>query len=453
MDPRALAQKVYERVPAYRRFLEQRGISPGAAWEELPLTDKAGYLLRHRLEDLCWDGSLQDCHLIGASSGFSPSGSLFWPKRPRDEAAYLEAVEEMLIDYHGIHRRSTLVLVCLAFGTWIGGMQLAGALRALAGSGRHRLTLATPGLNLAEAVEIMDRFQRHFQQVLCITNVSNVSLLAHLLERRGLEPPPATLFFPVVGEYFPESLRSWAARRFGHRRDEPFCLWTGYGSADTGDLGVETRGSIALRKFIQARPRLSRHIFQTENTPLLLAANPRAHLEIVQGRIVASKDQLIPLVRYDTGDNGGLLRRRELEAWSELPPHLREEAPELILWVSGRAAEAVVFYGTNLTVGDINHHLLSLPPAMGYGGFFELSRREEAGVTLFHFKVFVRGRPEPGLARDYTRSLVEFLQSQSLEFKTKYRALCASLGRELIQVELAAAEQRPPGLKHKFIVD
>ncbi len=453
MDPRAFAQKVYDKVPAYRRFLDQQGVSPRVPWPELPLTDKTGYLLRHRLEDLCWGGSLGDCHLIGASSGFSRSGSLFWPKRPRDEAAYLEAVEQMLIDYHGIDRRSTLVLVCLAFGTWIGGMQLASALRGLAASGRHRLTLATPGLNLAEGVEILERFQRHFDQVLCITNVSNVSLIAHLLERRGVEPAPGSLFFPVVGEYFPESLRAWTARRFGHQEDEPFCLWTGYGSADTGDLGVETRGSIALRRFIHARPRLSRAIFQTENTPMLLAASSQAHLEIVAGRIVASKDQLIPLVRYDTGDSGGLIRRRELEARSELPPELLKKAPETILWVAGRASDAVIFYGTNLTVGDINHHLLSLPPEMGYSGFFELSRRQEAGVTLFNFKVFVHARPGPELARDYARAIVEFLQSQSLEFKTKYQALCASLGRELIQVELVDAEQRPAGLKHKFIVD
>jgi phenylacetate-CoA ligase len=158
-------------------------------------------------------------------------------------------------------------------------------------------------------------------------------------------------------------------------------------------------------------------------------------------------------VRYDTGDSGGLLGRADLAAWPEMPTGLVQEAPELILWVSGRASDAVVFYGTNLMAGDINHHLLSLPAEMGYGGFFELSRREESGIAVFRFKVYVRGRPGPEAAQRYARAIVEFLQSQSLEFKAKYQALCASAGRELIQVELADAATRPAELKHKFIVD
>ncbi len=453
IDPRDFAMQVYERVPAYRRLLDRQGLTPQVPWQELPITDKRSYLLANEMEDLCWDGSLAGCHQIGASSGFGPSGPLFWPKRPQDETAYLESLENMLVDRYGIDRRPTLVLVCLALGTWMAGMQLASSLRTLAASGRHRLTVATPGLNLGEAVDIQARFQAHFQQILWITNVSSVSLIAALMERRGLEPAPGSVFFGVVGEYFPESLRVWAARRFGHPPEEPFCLWTGYGSADAGDLGVETRETIALRKFIYARPELSRRMFGSENTPIILAANPNAHLEIIEGRIVVSKDQLIPLVRYDTGDNGGLLNRQDLAAWPELPPELVQEAPESILWVAGRASDALVFYGTNLMVGDINDHLLSLPADMGYGGSFELVRREESGITVFRFKVYVRTQPSPELAERYARTIVEFLQSQSLEFKTKYQALCASLGQELIQVELADAAQRPANLKHKFLAD
>jgi phenylacetate-CoA ligase len=452
-DHRRFARRVYERVPAYRRFLDRHGVGPDAPWAELPLTDKKGYLLAYELEELCWDSSLEDCHLIGASSGFSRTGSLFWPKRPQDEAAYLQAVERMLVDYHHIDRRRTLVLVCLAFGTWIGGMQLAAGLRTLAGTGRLPLTVCTPGLNLGEAVEIYARFHRHFQQSLWITNVSNVSLIATLMERRALEPPPGSVFFGVVGEYLPEAFRAWTARRFGHPPEEPFCVWTGYGSADTGDLGVETRATVALRRFIYARPELSRRLFGSENTPLIMAASAEAHLEVVEGNLVVTKDQLIPLVRYDTGDAGGLLTRDELAQVAELPSGLVQELPPLMLYVSGRASDAVVFYGTNLMVGDIHGHLLSLPAELGYGGAFELSRREEEGVSVFHFKVYVDQPQDQGLAQRYQQAIVEFLESRSLEFRAKYRALCASVGRELIQVELADAAQRPAHLKHRFLVE
>jgi phenylacetate-CoA ligase len=451
-DHRRFVHQVYQRVPAYRRFLDQHRLGPDTPWEELPLTDKKGYLLAHPLEDLCWDGSLAGCHLIGSSSGFSRTGSLFWPKRPQDEAAYLQAVEYMLKDYHHIHRRRTLVLVCLAFGTWIGGMQLAAALRTLAGSGRLPLTVCTPGLNLGEAVEIYARFHHHFQQSLWITNVSNVSLIATLMERRGLEPHPGSVFFGVVGEYLPEAFRAWVARRFGHPPQEPFCVWTGYGSADTGDLGVETRSTIALRRYLYERPELSRRLLGSENTPLIMAASPKAHLEVVGGNLVATKDQLVPLVRYDTGDAGAVLARSHLARVPELPPELLRDLPQTMVCVSGRASDAVVFYGTNLMVGDIHEHLLSLPPEMAYGGAFELAPRQEEGVSVFHFKVFVDRPRDQDLARRYQEAIVAFLESRSLEFRAKYRALCASVGRELIEVELADAARRPAHLKHRFLV-
>src|SRR3954467_10674138 len=116
---------VYQRVPAYRAFLEQLGVSPDAPWAELPLTTKTSYLLTAPTDQLCWDGSLADCHLIGASSGFSQTGAIHWPKRPEDERDYLHAVEQMLVAQYGIDQRRTLLFVCMAFGTWIAGIQLA----------------------------------------------------------------------------------------------------------------------------------------------------------------------------------------------------------------------------------------------------------------------------------------------------------------------------------------
>ena len=451
-DLRRFVREVYNRVPAYRRFLDERGVSPEAPWEQLPLLTKKDYLLVNPVEDLCWDGSLKDCHHIGSSSGFTSSGPLLWPKRPQDEANYLEALEQMLIEYHHIDRRRTLVLVCLALGTWMAGMQLATSLRTLAATGRLPLTVSTPGLNLGQAVDIYARFHRHFDQSLWITNVSNVTLIAALMERQGVEPPPGTAFFGVVGEYLPEALRLWTARRFGHPKDEYMCIWTGYGSSDIGDLASETPDTIALRRYIYERPELSNRLFGTDNTPLIMATSPSAHLEIIGENIVATKDQLIPLIRYNTGDSGGLLRREELADTGEIPEELLQKLPEIMLYVAGRTSDAVIFYGTNLMVGDIHGHLLSLPEEMGYGGAFELSQREEGGITLFHFKVYVKDPQNQALAGQYQRAIVDFLGSRSLEFRTKYQALCASVGRELIEVELADAAERPANLKHRFLV-
>jgi phenylacetate-CoA ligase len=452
MDPAAFAHHVFDSVPAYRRLLAAAGFSTLPDWESLPLMDKETYLLAHPVEDLCHGGSLAGCHLIGASSGFSRAGSLFWPKRPEDEGDYVAAIGRMLAEHYAIDRRRTLALVCLAFGTWIGGMQIAAALRTLAATGRYPLTVATPGLNLREAAVMHQRFHRGFDQCLVLTNPSNITLVGTLMRQFTPDLPPGSVFFPVVGEFFSEAFRERIARDFGHLPEDPFCVWTGYGSADTGDLGVETAATIALRKWLYRQPELSEQVLGARETPMLLAPTPKAHLEILDGEIVVSKDQLIPLVRYNTRDHGGLLDRALL-AGIGVPEALSTDLPERILFVHGRVSDSVVFYGTNLKVPAIGDFLLSLPDRYRYGGLFRVRRAQGELATRFLFTIFTRGVDQLPPVDDYTEALLTFLRQSSLEFAAKYDTLSMSAGEPLIRVEVRDIVNLDPAVKHRFIIE
>ncbi len=453
MEKMTLLLEAATRVPAYRDFLARHGATTQTRWEDLPLTNKKNYLLAYPTESLCWDGSLIGCHLIGTSSGFSKSGSVFWPKRPEDEGRYIEAVEQALIRQYAIDRKRTLVFVCLAFGTWIGGMQIASAMRTLASFKRHPLTVATPGLNLAESVELYRRFGYGFDQVIWMTNPSNVNILLALMERSDEPIRPGSIYFPVVGEYFPEGFRRNVARRLGHPIDEPFCVWTGYGSADAGDLGMETEATIRLRKFFHDRPNLSTMVFGTSNTPMLLQPSSNALIEIVEGNIVVSKNQMVPLLRYDTGDAGELLSREDIGSIAGISPSLLDELPERVLCVRGRTTDAVVFYGTNLPVSDINEALLSLPPDFGYGGLFQIREEKDRDFLVFAFHIFVTRMPDAALQERYSKELLRFLKQQSLEFAAKYDLLSQSAGESLIRVELEKLDSGQAACKHRFIME
>lgn len=452
MEPAAFAERVFHSVPAYRQFLVAAGFASPPDWNRIPLMDKESYLLAYPVEELCHGGTLAGCHLIGASSGFSRSGSLFWPKRPEDEGDYVAAIGQMLATHYGIDHKRTLALVCLAFGTWIGGIQIAAAVRALAATGRYPLTVATPGLNLREAAALHQRFHGAYDQCLVLTNPSNIHLVGALIRRNSPDTPPASVFFPVVGEFFSEAFRERVARDFGHPADDPFCVWTGYGSADTGDLGVETAATIALRKWFYRRPELSEQALGARETPMLLATTPKAHLEIINGEIVASKDQLIPLVRYNTKDQGGLLDRAAL-AGLGVPESLLAAAPERMLFVHGRVSDSVVFYGTNLKVPAIGDFLLSLPERYRYGGLFQVRRVEGEPATRFLFTVFTHGSEALPPASDYAEALLAFLRQSSLEFTAKYDNLCRAAGEPLIQVELRDLATLDPAVKHRFIIE
>lgn len=416
---------------------------PDVSWNDLPLQSKANYLLAHPYEQLIWDSDLSECHFLGCSSGFSKSGSIFWPKRPEDERNYLQGLRQALIDNYQIDQKRTLVLVCLAFGTWIGGMQIASTMRVMAvDRDGLPLTVCTPGLNLAEAADICARFDQHFDQFLWLTNPSNIALITTLLQRRQVSLGGGRHNFGVIGEYYSQDFRLWVAERF--EQQNPFGIWTGYGTADTGGIGVETAATIALRSYFHTHPEESRERFGTETVPMLLAQDPHVFVEVVDGELVVTKDQLIPLIRYNTKDAGGLLER------ADCPPI--DGLPERMVYVYGRASEAIIFYGTNLMMAELADYFLSLPADFRYGGLFEVRKKERDGVTIYLFALYAF-EPDAELQERLEGSLIAFLSGRSLEFAAKFDSLSRSFGEKLIQVELRDAAGLKGSIKHRYLLE
>jgi phenylacetate-CoA ligase len=450
VDKINLFRDVLKSVPAYSEFCKQNGVNENTVWEDIPIIDKPSYLLKYELKDLCRDADLSKAHLIGASSGFSKSGSIFWPKRPEDEKEYFESLENMLIQNYNINKKKTLIMVCLAFGTWIGGMQLATAVRVIALKGKLPITSATPGLNLKEAVEIYDTMSDFVDQVIIITNPSNVNLFISLFEKKGIQINNGNIYFAVVGEFIPEKARIKVNKLFGHKKDEPFAIWTGYGSADAGGIGYETKETILLRRYIYETEDLSNKIFKTKDTPMIFAMIPNLIIEIINDEIVVTKDQMIPLIRYNTKDLGGILKKDDL--FKYVPNYLLENLPDEMLFVNGRVSDSVIFYGTNLNVNEINEYFLSLDKDYYYGGLFQVKQELIENVDVFNFTIFTDRYDDNDLIIKYKTALVNFLKESSNEFKIKYEHLNSIVGEKLIKIKLEDVSKLEGNLKHKYIL-
>ncbi len=448
MDIIGLFENVKKNVEAYADFLKKHGAEKVKEWEKIPITTKDNYLLQYPIEKVVRRGDIDRCALIGASSGFSKTGSVYWLKGPENEDAELKLFEKNFKELYAIDRRKTLILVATAFGMWFGGMQVACYMRSLASRTPYPLTSAFPGLDLEEAANVAKRFKHLYDQILFITNASNVSIIYSLLKDEP-ELLNGRIYFGVIGEYFSENYRRDMARRFGHNENEEAVLWTGYGSADTGGIAMETRETIALRKYLEFENKaLSKELFGTDDTPMIMRDLGTAHIDVIDGQIVVTKDQLIPLVRYNTKDRGGLLKKAQLEG--KIDKELYEKLPNDMFYIHGRPENSVIFYGTNLMIQDIGNFLYSMEKEISYTGLFDVKKESIEGIDRFIFTIYtfddVSDKKELCKQR-----LVQFLKQFSKEFVAKYDNLTRATGMDLIDVKLEKIDKTKASIKHKYI--
>jgi len=436
--------KVRKNVTAYQKFLEENSTKNIIEWSDIPLCDKNNYLLKYPIEDLTQE-DISNAFLIGTSSGFSKNGSVFWLKEAVDENAYLEILKQIFIKEYGIDRQKTLFIVSLAFGTWIAGMQIATTLRSMASEMDH-VTLATPGLDLKEATNIVEKFGTFYDQILWICNPSSINIIYALLKNND-SLLQGKILFPVVGEYFSEDFREAISLKFGHDKEYIYSIKTGYGSADTGDLGIESEETVKLRKFFNNHPQLLQKFFKTGEAPMMFVKNKKALIESIDGELIVTKEQFIPLIRYNTKDRGGILKKSDIKGLIDTA--LYTTLPDEILYVFGRVSDSIIFYGTNLNIHEIDKFLSSLKE-MYYGGLFDIKEIQKDNIPLFEFTIYTEKIGDK-LALQYQNALITFIKKSSNEFNAKYDKLSKAVGKELLTVNLKLINELQIDKKHRYI--
>jgi phenylacetate-CoA ligase len=355
---RAIAVRASERVPALRRHLAQAGISDAAAtaWQDLPQTDKRGYLLAHPFEDLLGD-DFSATYTVFGSSG-SSGQPFYWPQLRRDQDAIAARLRGLLEESFRIHERRTLVIIGLALGSWIGGEHLSWVMKSLAACSAYPLAVFSPGNHHDEIIRMIGSAGRHVDQILLVVCPSAIGHLRLRAEQQGAALPLARMRYLVIGEPFPESLRLELRRETGIPASDPVLLSI-FGSADTGVLGAESPASAAMRSLAAADPTLAADLGFTGAVPHLFhLADDDVFLESCAGELCVTRWQGIPLLRYNLHDAVRLLNwsaaiaRVQARLGSDHPLSVQlaatRDLPDLVA-VSGRADACLMLCGTNLS--------------------------------------------------------------------------------------------------------
>jgi phenylacetate-CoA ligase len=110
--------------------------------------------------------------------------------------------------------RPTLVVICFALGSWVGGMYTALCCRYLAQKG-YPLTLVTPGNHKAEIFRVVEALGAHFDQVVLAGYPPFLKEVVDSGIAQGVDWRRYRVKLILAGEVFSEEWRSLVGERLG----------------------------------------------------------------------------------------------------------------------------------------------------------------------------------------------------------------------------------------------
>lgn len=468
-DPRDKALNLFQSaaatVPAYRAFLDARGVDSEHVqrfedFQNLPLMDKANYMQVYPLPMRCRNGNLSDCDRMAVSSG-STGISTFWPRTLMDELDTASRFEQVFRKAFRAHRRPTLAVVCFPMGNWVGGVFTASCLRHLASKG-YPLTVATPGNKPDEILRVVRELGPHFEQTVLLGYPPFVKDVIDAGRVAGLDWHGYKIRFVFAGEVFSEEWRASMCERAG-ASDPCYATASLYGTADGGVLANETPASVAIRRFLAQTPAAARELFGESRLPTLAQYDPTSRFfELVDRKTLAvTADNAVPLLRYHIADRGGLM------AWPDMQAFLKDWgvanlsdyglAPEAsppplpFVWVFGRADFTVSFYGANVFPENVAVGLEQTEIQDWVTGKFVMETRHDAEGSEYLF-LAVELAPGETASPERAGLIAEAVRVQLLRLNSEF-AHYAPAHRHAPTVELknfGDAEYFPAGVKHRY---
>ncbi|MFC0434817.1 phenylacetate--CoA ligase family protein [Kutzneria buriramensis] len=445
MRPMDLFRDVAATVPAYRKFLAERGIDPAEVTDfgGLPLLDKNSYHRRYPLPELCRDGRLDGCDMIAVSSGSSGEPTI-WPRSVTDELHIARRFEQIFRDGFDARDKTTLAVVCFPLGTWVGGLFTLACVRHLAAKG-YRITSVAPGNNKAEILRVIPELAPHFDQTVLLGYppfVKDVIDSGEHWDRHDVK-------LVLAGEVFSEEWRDLVSRR-ASIADPVRHVASLYGTADAGVLGNETALSVSIRRFLAGRPDLARELFGDSRLPTLVQYDPASrYFETHEGTLLFSGDNGIPLIRYHIADEGGVIGHAEMLDFCRrngFTPPAGDSLP--FVFVFGRSLFTVSFFGANVYPENVTVGLEQPGISDFVTGKFVLEAVEDDNRDR---RLRVTVELAPGKSGD-AATVAASIRDQLLRLNSEF-AHYVPAERQLPEVELRPAgdpEYFPVGVKHRY---
>jgi phenylacetate-CoA ligase len=321
-----------DKVKAYKDFLKKARINPSKIktiedFQNVLPINKDNYLRSYPWEKLCVPNSLVAQSLVLTSTSGSTGRPFYFPRNGALDAQS-SIYHQMFLRNSGIDpKKSTLVLICFGMGVWIGGVITYQAFKAISERG-YPMTILTPGVNKREIYEALKNIGPKYDQVILCGYPPFMKDVVDEGTINGVNWNNFNVKIVFAAEAFSEKFRDYIMKKTG-MKDPYRDTMNIYGSADLGTMAEETPISILIRRLALKDKTLYKKIFsEASRLPTFAQYIPDfISFECVDKNVYCTGDNVLPLVRYAIGDNGGVHDFKDIEKiFKEQGMDLREEA-------------------------------------------------------------------------------------------------------------------------------
>jgi len=305
-------QKTARTVPAYKDFLRKNKINPVKikSFEDfkiVPPVSKKNYLLQYPFKDLAWGGKLNKPSIFTSTS--SSTGEPFYFLRSHQLEWESSIAHELFMRLRPVSsEKPILIVVGFGMGVWIGGLITYRAFEIAAERGGHSVSIITPGINKIEILKSLKNLAPHYSQIILAGYPPFIKDVIDEAQAEKVNIKKLNLRLLFAAETFTENFRDYVAKKAGIKNIylDTFNI---YGSADIGTMAYETPISILVRRLaIKNHPLFNKIFPEVNKTPTFAQYNPLfINFESTNGELLLTGDNVIPLVRYDMGDHGGVM--------------------------------------------------------------------------------------------------------------------------------------------------
>lgn len=446
------------RVPAYKDFLRKAKVNPDKIetfedFKKIPPTNKPDYISAYSLKDLSWDGTLCDARYISSSSG-STGIPFYWPRGNQQNETVGKIFKKLFEESFDTKIGSTLFVNLFALGTWIAGLEFYNGVKYVADKGSS-ITIITPGIEKTVALDSIKRLAPLFDRIVLAGYPPFVKDVLDSGIAEGIDWNKHNTYLLTAGESFSELWREHVLEKLGGSNGRHRVINL-YGMAETGVMGHETPVSISIRKNIAVLPELSAlHIPESGGIALYNYDPLVRFLETAEDNsLLLTSRAGLPLIRYNTRDQGGLLSKENVRELSKRLPQIQSVItswPTPIVYLYGRKDLSLSFYALNVYVENIKYCFETYPNIKKLSGLF-IMRIESSKNYDQEFHIVVE--LARGVANHNDAKMVEHVVKTLPQVNSEYSKLLSSIAHRAhpkIRFVQYGTIETIPGKKHRWV--